>query len=254
MLALRQAQETIPRDGQASSLVKQLVDIEILYLLTFSPKSGYELKKQLLNWFKIDVSYGTLYPHLHSLEKTGFITGKWMQKFESAPLKKRTYSLTQAGIEVLRMSVESLTKITLTMQFMMTHVHMGTQVPPAIENKSALALAESFFEERDYKVKKSVVITGFSGVEYRVDLFACIPETNSSNVMLRILDKNALTIDDILKTHVMSFDLEAKHSIILTASELSEEISKLADFYHISIYTGHDLDSAARSMCTSRRI
>ena len=96
MLTVKQAQENVSQGEAASSLVKQLVDIEILYLLTFSPKSGYELRKQLMNWFKINVSYGTLYPHLHSLEKTGFITGKWQQKFESAPLKKCTYSLTQA--------------------------------------------------------------------------------------------------------------------------------------------------------------
>ena len=57
MLTVKQAQENISQGAEASSLVKQLVDIEILYLLTFSPKSGYELRKQLLNWFKINVSY-----------------------------------------------------------------------------------------------------------------------------------------------------------------------------------------------------
>ena len=254
MLSVKQEHENLLRSSEASSLVKQLVDIEILYLLTFTPKSGYELRKQLLNWFKINVSYGTLYPHLHSLEKTGFITGKWQQKFESAPLKKRTYSLTQAGNDVLRGSVESLTKITLTMQFMMTHVNMRPQIPSATENKSALALVESYFVERDYEVKKSSVISGFSGLEYAVDLIASVPGSRSSNVMLRILDKNSLTIDDVLKTHVMSFDLEAKHSIILSASEVSEEISKLADFYHISIFSGSDLESAASNMCSSYKI
>jgi DNA-binding PadR family transcriptional regulator len=254
MLTVKQAQEHISQVAEASSLVKQLVDIEILYLLTFSPKSGYELRKQLLNWFKINVSYGTLYPHLHSLEKTGFITGKWQQKFESAPLRKCIYSLTQAGIEDLRGSVESLTKITLTMQFMMTRVDMGALIPSATENSSALALVESFFAERGYEVKKSTVITGFSGVEYLVDLFASIPLSKSSNVMLRIVDKKAVTIDDILKTHVMSFDLEATHSIILSASIVSEEISKLADFYHISIYSGRDLESAAINMCSWHKL
>ena len=58
------------------------------------------------------------------------------------------------------------------MQFMMTRVDMGAQMPSATENKSALALVESFFVERDYEVKKSAVISGFSGVEYPVDLFA----------------------------------------------------------------------------------
>jgi DNA-binding PadR family transcriptional regulator len=251
MLTARQAQERTPEGGEASSLVKQLVDIEILYLLTFSPKSGYELKKQLQNWFKINVSYGTLYPHLHSLESTGFIAGKWQQKFESAPLKKRTYSLTEAGKEVLRGSIESLTKITLTMQFMMTRVDMGSQLPSAAESKSVLALIESFFVERDYTVEKSVVVSGFSGVKYAVDLLAHIPGSQSPRVILRIVDKCAVTIDDILKTHVMSFDLEARHSIILSAFSVSEEISKLAEFYHISIYGGRDLESAAGSMCAT---
>ena len=127
-------------------------------------------------------------------------------------------------------------------------------MPSAIENKSALALIESFFVERDYEVKKSAVIRGFSGVEYPVHLLAKIPGSKFSNVILRIVDKNAVSIDDVLKTHVMSFDLEAKHSIILSASAVSEEISKLAEFYHISIYSGRDLESAASIMCSSHKI
>jgi DNA-binding PadR family transcriptional regulator len=74
---------------ESTNVAKQLVDIEILYLLTFSPKSGYELRKHLLNWFKISISYGTLYPHLHALEKSGLVIGNWQQKFEEAPLKDR---------------------------------------------------------------------------------------------------------------------------------------------------------------------
>jgi DNA-binding PadR family transcriptional regulator len=254
MLSVKQAQENLHEGAEDSALVKQLVDIEILYLLTFSPKSGYELRKQLQNWFKINVSYGTLYPHLHSLEKTGFITGKWQQKFESAPLKKRTYSLTQSGKDVLRGSIESLTKISLTMQFMMTHVDMVAQIPSALESRSALALVESFFVERNYNVKKTMVISGFSGMEYPVDMLASLPDSKSSNIMLRIVDKNPITIDDVLKTHVMSFDLEARHSIILSAYPVSEEITKLAEFYHISVYSGNDLESAAASMCSSYKI
>ncbi|MGI0090480.1 MAG: PadR family transcriptional regulator [Nitrososphaerales archaeon] len=254
MLSVKQTHETPPAGMESSSLVKQLVDIEILYLLTFTPKSGYELRKQLLNWFKINVSYGTLYPHLHSLEKTGFITGAWQPKFDAAPLRKRIYSLTPSGIEVLRGSVESLTKITLTMQFMMTRVNMGLQLPLASGDRSALELVEGFFLEHGYVVKKSGVIRGFSGVEYPVDLFANAPGSKSSNVIVRIVERNGITIDDILKTHVMSFDLEASSSIILTASDVSEEISKLAAFYHISIYGGKNLESAASNMCSTYKL
>jgi DNA-binding PadR family transcriptional regulator len=235
-------------------LVKQLVDIEILYLLTFSPKSGYELRKQLLNWFKINVSYGTLYPHLHSLERTGFITGKWHQKFDSAPLRKRIYSLTQAGKEVLRGSIESLTKIALTMQFMMTRVNISAQIPSALENKDALARIENFFVERDYTVRKSVILRGFSGIEYTVDLIASSPGPKPSQIIVRVIDKSPITMDEIVKTQVMSFELEADHSIILSSSPISEETSKQAEFYHISIFSGRDLDAAASAMCTSYKL
>ncbi len=254
MLSLNQAQENRPQGAETSSLVKQLVDIEILYLLTFSPKSGYELKKQLLNWFKINVSYGTLYPHLHSLEETGFISGKWQQKFETAPLKKRSYSLTQTGNQVLRESVESLTKITLAMQFMMTRVDMSAQISSPAANKSALALAENFFAERDYAVTKSMTVAGFSGVEYPVDLLAISSTSKMPRVIVRILDKNPITIDDILKTHVMSFDLEASLSVVLSSSPVSEEIAKLADFYHISIFNGRDIEDTVNIMCSSLKL
>lgn len=254
MLTVRQTQERLQQSEGASNLVKQLVDIEILYLLTFSPKSGYELKKQLQNWFKINVSYGTLYPHLHSLESTGYVTGKWQQKFETAPLKKRTYTLTQAGEETLRGNIESLTKIALTMQFMMTRVDMGALIPSTNENKVSLALAETFFMEHDYNVKRSIAVIGFSGVKYQVDLVAIGPENQRSKVILRIVDGKPLTIDDILKTHVMSFDLEARHSIILSPYIISEEISKLAEFYHISVFGGEDLESAAREMCSTLKV
>lgn len=239
--------------SSSSSLVKQLVDVEILYLLTFNPKSGYEIRKQLLSWFKINVSYGTLYPHLHTLEKSGLISGAWEQKFESAPLKKRMYSLTPTGREFLKDNVESLTKISLTMQFMITRVNMGWRLPTvAEENKRALDSAERFLVSRGYVVKKASLIKGYSGYEYPVELFANKPAFKSSNLVLRIAEAgSAVTMDDILKTHVMSFDLEASKSIILSSSSVSDEVRKLTDFYHISIYAGKDLESAALNMCSS---
>jgi DNA-binding PadR family transcriptional regulator len=254
MLSIKQTHENQITSNESTGLVKQLVDIEILYLLTFSPKSGYELKKQLLNWFKINVSYGTLYPHLHSLEKTGFITGKWHQKFESAPLKKRVYSLTEPGNQILRGSIESLTKIALTMQFMMTRVNMRAQVSSALEYRDALSLLENYFVQHEFKVRKSSVLNGFSGVEYMVDLFANGSDSKNENVLVRIVDKAPVTIDDILKTHVMSFDLEATHSIILSGSMVPEETAKLAEFYHISIFGGRDLNGAASLLCASYKL
>jgi len=82
MLSIKQQEAHLSRSlqiAESTNVAKQLMDVEILYLLTFSPKSGYELRKLLSSWFKINVSYGTLYPHLHALEKSGLVTGAWQQ-------------------------------------------------------------------------------------------------------------------------------------------------------------------------------
>ncbi|MDA4111745.1 MAG: PadR family transcriptional regulator [Thaumarchaeota archaeon] len=256
MLATKQQETQLGRPLQAEStnVAKQLVDVEILYLLTFSAKSGYELRKHLASWFKINISYGTLYPHLHALEKAGMVTGTWQQKFEEAPLKKRMYSLTPMGTAILRGNIESLSKISLTMQFMITHVSASTQVIPTIsdEQRKALDLVEGFLSHRGYVVRKLAIVKGFSSQEYPLDLFAVRPEFKSSNIILRLAGRSGVSIDDILKMYVISFELEAARSLILVpSSTVSEDARKLAQFCHISIYTGQDDESAAANLISS---
>jgi hypothetical protein len=195
-----------------------------------------------------------LYPHLHSLERTGYVDGKQHQKYESAPLKKRIYSLTSSGKEVLRGSIENLTKIALTMQFMMTKVNMGAHFASVNDNKEALTMVENFFLDHDYSVKKSTSARGFSGSEYLVDILAKKDVSSFPIILLRMLNNGAISIDDILKTHVMSFDLEASRSIILTSSTITEDISRIAEFYRISVFGGEDLEHAARAMCSSYNV
>lgn len=250
MLSIKQTQESPIARPVSNDLFKQLVDIEILYLLTLSPKSGYELRKQLASHFKINVSYGTLYPHLHSLESSGFVVGNWERKFDSAPLKKRIYSLTEEGHEVLRGNVESLAKITHMMQFMMTRVENDMQAPQMVEeHERALNVVENFLKSKGLVVKRNAAAKGFSGVEYPMELFAYMEGSKSHNVILRIAGAEGVTIDDIFKTHVMSFDLEASKSMILTNSVVTDEIQRLADFYHIRVFSGDNLESAAQNLC-----
>src|SRR5579872_6830532 len=159
MLSIKQQETQLGRSTQtveSTNVAKQLVDVEILYLLTFSSKSGYELRKLLASWFKINISYGTLYPHLHALEKSGLVTGAWQQKFEEAPLKKRMYSLTPLGQASLRGNIESLSKIALTMQFKITNANNSTlQFHNLSEEQTrALDLVEGFLTHRGYLVRK----------------------------------------------------------------------------------------------------
>ncbi len=215
MLSIKQQEEgrlAAQSTGEGTSAAKQLVDIEILYLLTFSPKSGYKLRKKLLSWFKISISYGTLYPHLHSLEKSGLILGAWQQKFDEAPLKKRMYSMTPLGQKILRNNVENLSKIATTMQFHVTQVNWASRLDYSIsdEQQKALDFIEGFLSRRGYTVRKLALVKGISGQEYPVDIFANKPEIKLSNVVLRFPDSHDVSIEDILKMNMISFELEAQ--------------------------------------------
>ncbi|HYB04826.1 MAG TPA: PadR family transcriptional regulator [Nitrososphaerales archaeon] len=239
--------------GEASSAAKQLVDIEILYLLTFTPKSGYELRKKLLSWFKINISYGTLYPHLHSLEKMGLILGTWQQKFDEAPLKKRMYSLTPMGQKTLRSNIESLSKISLTMQFRVTQTNWASKSDSAVSpaKSKALELVEGFLSRRGYTVRKLTSAKGISGQEYSVDLFASKQEIKQSNVVIRFSEGPEVSIEDVLKMNMISFELEAQRSILLTGvPRISEDAKKLSNSCHVSIFSGQDFESAAANLCS----
>ncbi len=238
--------------AESSSAAKQLVDIEILYLLTFSPKSGYELRKKLLSWFKISISYGTLYPHLHSLEKMGLVVGTWQQKFDEAPLKKRMYSLTPTGQKILRSNVEALSKISLTMQFRVTQINWVSkpEVMSSPEKTKALDAVEGFLSRRGYTVRKLTSVKGISGQEYPVDLFANKTEMKQSNVVVRFSKDAEVSIEDVLKMNMISFELEAQRAILLTAvPRIPEDTKKLSNSCHVSIFSGQDFESAAANLC-----
>lgn len=254
MLSIKQQEEArlaSQTTGEVASAAKQLVDIEILFLLTFSPKSGYELRKKLLSWYKINISYGTLYPHLHALEKMGLVVGTWQQKFDEAPLKKRIYSLTPGGQKILRSNIESLLRISLTMQLRVNQVNWASRPdhPLSQEQRRALEFVEGFLSRRGYTVRKLALVKGLSGQEYPVDIFANKQDIKLSNVVLRLPEHQEISVEDILKMNMMSFELEAQRSIILSPiTRVSEEVKRLASSCHISIYSGQDFESAASNL------
>jgi len=164
------------------------------------------------------------------------------------------YSLTTLGQVSLHGNIESLSKIALTMQFRMTHSSQATRVIPIVseEQSKALDLVESFLSHRGYTVRKLTVVRGFSSQEYSLDLFASRSELKFSNIILRIAGKDGPSVDDILKLHVVSFELDASKAIFLVPSTtIPEEVRKQAEFCHISIYSGPDAESAASSLISS---
>ena len=75
---------------------RALVPLELLYLVRKGYNTGYTIKKAYEQFFGISVSFGTIYPLLHSLYKGGFLTRKTQigrtQKF---------YSLSRDGQKAL---------------------------------------------------------------------------------------------------------------------------------------------------------
>ncbi len=69
----------------------------VLIALANSPKHGYEiatfLRERTEGFFSI--SFGSLYPILHKLEKDGLIKGTWVER-------RKTYELTRAGEAALK--------------------------------------------------------------------------------------------------------------------------------------------------------
>lgn len=242
-------------DEDSKNISRQLVDLEILYLLNFAPKSGYQLKKNLFSSFHLNLSYGTLYPHLHSLDKAELICGTWKYPNENAPLKKRMYSLTQKGAAKLSRSIGSLSKIALTMQFMLTRLDLNPKINVSPEETarldSALRKTEDFLKSQGFSIRTSTQLRGFSGLEHFVDLQASRigQDGRTESLVAKVANsETGISIDDLFRVYVMSYDLQATRAIVLCAPTVSQEVMKLAEFYAISIYSGKDLDEAIGNM------
>lgn len=83
-----------------SQLLKGVLTGCILQLLTQEELYGYTLNERLADNGFSEISNGTIYPLLLSMEKKGWITGQ-MRESESGP-KRKYYSVTPDGQAALR--------------------------------------------------------------------------------------------------------------------------------------------------------
>jgi PadR family transcriptional regulator PadR len=82
-------------------LLKGSTDSLLLRLISNEPMYGYqiikEIEKRSNGYFQF--KEGTLYPALHRLEKSGFVSGKW-QKLSNGQ-ERRYYGITEKGHNAL---------------------------------------------------------------------------------------------------------------------------------------------------------
>ena len=71
----RSARTTISAMEQ-DRVAKQLIDLQILYLLRLGSQTLYSIRGALESVFGEDRSFGTIHPHLMKLEDGGLIKGQ----------------------------------------------------------------------------------------------------------------------------------------------------------------------------------
>jgi PadR family transcriptional regulator len=88
--------------SRPTTLVQGTLDLLVLKMLALTPMNGWTISQRLkqLSSDVLQVSDGSLYPTLHKLEHSGWITAEW--KLSGNNRRAKFYSLTRLGRKALR--------------------------------------------------------------------------------------------------------------------------------------------------------
>ncbi|MBS7626293.1 PadR family transcriptional regulator [Candidatus Bathyarchaeota archaeon] len=75
-------------------LIRNHLDLIVLWLLNAKPRWGYEINIEIRERFDVYLSAGTLYPLLHSLEEKRYVEGVWESDKGRG---RRIYKITPEG-------------------------------------------------------------------------------------------------------------------------------------------------------------
>ena len=103
-------EEAAPNE-KSEFMALDILDLELLALLKKEPRSGYELRKDLIRLFDNRVSFGTLYPHSKDLVEARLIVGEWLESGHGQS-RKNNLHLSELGRETLKSNLARLSKIT----------------------------------------------------------------------------------------------------------------------------------------------
>jgi DNA-binding PadR family transcriptional regulator len=86
-------------------IIKNLLDVQVLRLISTQRMWGYGIKKQVETDFGIKLRHSTLYPLLNGLEQEGFLTS---QKEQQKGRTRKVYEITLKGEQYLETYVSIL--------------------------------------------------------------------------------------------------------------------------------------------------
>ncbi|MDH7477243.1 MAG: PadR family transcriptional regulator [Candidatus Bathyarchaeota archaeon] len=75
-------------------ITRNLLDIQILRLLSKEPMWGYKIKKQIETKYEVKLRHGALYPLLNALEQKGFLNS---QQQRQGGRTRKVYTITKKG-------------------------------------------------------------------------------------------------------------------------------------------------------------
>jgi DNA-binding PadR family transcriptional regulator len=250
---------------QTEGIVKRLLDLVVLYILNNSPQTGYSIRKHLSRMFSVKVSFGTLYPHLHDLEKQGLVEGNWVPHAKSESIQKKEYIITDSGKEYLKANVQALVKMSLMMQFVLAGVKLSSPTPQSFE--PALDFCAKAFRREGYNVETRNFIRGVSGSEHQVDIFAQLKtdeekeevrQRSSSSklergkngkILVEFCADTGAKMEDFIKVFLKAHDLGADKAVIVSVPEVKDpEILKIGDLYNIGVFGGNTPIDGASEM------
>ena len=90
--------------------IARFLDVMILRELGEKPMSGYDVVVHTSRKFYIDMSPGTVYATLYSMERKGLIEGGDLKRKRCAS-SRRVYTLTPKGMEILNTIIETQEEI-----------------------------------------------------------------------------------------------------------------------------------------------
>ena len=98
-----------------TDLLQGTLDLLILRILDLGPNHGWGIANRIRQMSRdgLDASQGSLYPALHRLEESGWLSSEW----EASENNRRAkyYKLTKAGKRQLREATEQWNRIALAM-------------------------------------------------------------------------------------------------------------------------------------------
>jgi PadR family transcriptional regulator PadR len=88
-------------DSRRAQLIKGVLDLALLCILKERPHYGLEILQRMNEEARLDVADGTIYPLLHRMEASGYVTAEWRIEGDQGRPRKY-YALTPQGARELK--------------------------------------------------------------------------------------------------------------------------------------------------------